>query len=129
MASPKPTTGGGSLNSTSRSSRTSAYSSERPPPPYSLGQVGAVHPRSNMTSRQRRTSGLVSLFFFPPQKPSNRPLRVPKRDLGALAKSHSRVSARKVASEFMRAPKSCEQITDLGDYNMFQWNRKVCRRA
>src|SRR5699024_4217531 len=100
--------------STSSASKISAWSSERPPPPYSLGHVGAVHPRSNMTSRQRRTSGLDSVFFFPPQYPSKRPLRVPKIDFGALAKSHSRVSSRKVSSELMWAPKGCEQITDRG---------------
>ena len=35
---------------------TIASSFDRPPPPYSLGHVGAVHPRSDMIASQRFVS-------------------------------------------------------------------------
>ena len=51
--------------SPARSTRASAF--DRPPPPYSLGQVGAVQPLSAMRSSQSFCSGFLNLARLPPQ--------------------------------------------------------------
>ncbi len=56
MERPKPTSGGRRRSFAISSASTLASAFESPLPPYSRGQVGAVQPRSAMTSSQRLTS-------------------------------------------------------------------------
>ena len=75
--------------------RTLASSTDKPPPPYSRGQVGTVQPRSPMRSSQMRCASLVNTALRPPQQMSSSLAIGVRISAGQLASSQARVSARK----------------------------------
>ena len=81
------------LNNSSLSTLTSSF--ERPPPPYSLGTVGIVHPFSPILSNHSLDSGFLYSAFLPPQTSStgilgSAPLLI---EGGQFLSSHSFVSS------------------------------------
>src|SRR5581483_3379510 len=93
---PKPTSGGRRRRRAISWASTLASAADRPPPPYSRGQVGAVQPRSAITASQRWTSsGYVVLR--PPQHTSSGERGGVAIEGGALAASQRRTSSRKAS--------------------------------
>ena len=99
---PKENRGGRALIRAISCSSTRACAAVRPPPPYSLGHMGAVQPFSAMRSSQILLSGLAHLNLAPPQGVSSA-VRGVRMEAGQLASSHSRVSVRNTSSS---VPKS-----------------------
>src|SRR6202012_2603811 len=85
---------------------TLASSFDKPPPPYSLGHVGAVHPFAPMRSSQSLASGFLYVCLRPPQtaSSSNAPPPCPRIEGGQFSSSHLRVSARKFSRSLMSNP-------------------------
>ncbi len=88
--------GGRSRSFAISSASTFASCFASPPPPYSFGHVGAVQPRSAMTSSQRFASPEHGILL-PPQQSSSVALYVVYIDAGAFACSQRWVSSRKVS--------------------------------
>src|SRR6202000_5999 len=84
-----------------------------PPPPYSLGQVGAVQPLSAMRSSQSFCSGFLNVALRPPQielsSSSVTATAVPRIEGGQFASSQARVSSRNVSRSLM-------VLTDPGSF-------------
>src|SRR5580692_5269320 len=79
---------------------------DRPPPPYSLGQVGAVQPLSAIRSNQSFASGFFHLARRPPQielsSSSVTAAAAPRIEAGQLASSQLRASFRKASRSLIK---------------------------
>ena len=93
--SPIPASGARARMRRISSARICASSLVRPPPPYSVGHISAVHPRSAMRSIHSRVSGLRYFTLRPPTGYS--PSTMGVRMLGGqLSSSQARVSSLKL---------------------------------
>jgi hypothetical protein len=81
---------------------TAACSRDKPPPPYSRGQVGTVQPRAAMRSSHSLLSGFLYTALRPPQIRSSSGMGV-RIDGGQLSSSQARTSVRKVSSVLIQA--------------------------
>src|SRR5579864_5131519 len=96
---PNDISGGRAFKRASSCASTRASALASPPPPYSLGQVGAVQPLADMRSSQS-CSGFLNLALRPPQielSSSSSTAALPRIEGGQLASSQLRVSLRKVS--------------------------------
>ena len=81
-------------NLPSRNVQFAASAGDRPAPPYSTGQVGAIQPRSCISPNQRRWSSLRNCARRPPPYIMVRSVFAPRSATGALVSSQRRVSCR-----------------------------------
>src|SRR3990172_5506500 len=101
MVRPKPMSGTGARSRAISWESSFACAGERPAPPYSRGQLGAVQPRPAMRSSQSFTPGSGYTAFRPPQLPSSSEVCDPTSEGGQFARSQSRAASRKVSSSDM----------------------------
>src|SRR5579872_6818594 len=81
-----------------------ASSRESPPPPYSRGHSGTVHPLAAIRSIHWRCASDLNFHLRPPQQVSSSPVAGRRISGGQFASSHVRVSFRKVSRSLIFDP-------------------------